>query len=155
MISPDGSFKVLEFNCRFGDPETQVILPLLETPLEELLIACSQQQLSKMPPLIWKAGAAVCVVVAAGGYPGSYQKGQVITGIEQAEAVGASVFHAGTKLQQQQVVTDGGRILGVTGIGETFDAALALAYAAIDCIEFQDMYYRRDIGYRVKSVVSF
>ncbi len=155
MITPDGEFKVLEFNCRFGDPETQVILPLLETPLSDLLLACTQQRLSELPPITWKAGAAACVVLSAGGYPGSYQKGQVITGIEQAEAVGASVFHAGTKLKQQQVVTDGGRVLGVTGIGETFAQAIDLAYAAINCIQFEGMYYRRDIGYRVKSVVTF
>ncbi len=155
MITPDGEFKVLEFNCRFGDPETQVILPLLETPLSDLLLACTQQRLSELPPLTWKAGAAACVVLSAGGYPGSYQKGQVITGINQAEAVGASVFHAGTKLKQQQVVTDGGRVLGVTGIGDTFAQAIDLAYAAINCIQFDGMYYRRDIGYRVKSVVTF
>ena len=155
MITPDGEFKVLEFNCRFGDPETQVILPLLETPLSDLLLACTQQRLSELPPITWKAGAAACVVLSAGGYPGSYQKGQVITGIEQAEAVGASVFHAGTKLKQQQVVTDGGRVLGVTGIGETFAQAIDLAYAAINCIQFEGMYYRRDIGYRVKTVVTF
>jgi phosphoribosylamine--glycine ligase len=149
MITPDGDLKVLEFNCRFGDPETQVILPLLETPLEDLLFACTQQRLSEMPPITWKAGAAACVVAAAGGYPGSYQKGQVITGIEAAQALSACVFHAGTKLEQQ-LMTDGGRVLGVTGIGKTFDEAIATAYAAINCIQFEGMYYRRDIGYRVK-----
>lgn len=151
MITPQGDPKVLEFNCRFGDPETQAILPLLETPLEDLLVACVGQKLAQQPPLAWKSGASACVVVAAGGYPESYKKGHVITGIEQAEAGGANVFHAGTQKKQQQVVTEGGRVLGVTAIGEDFDAAIAQAYAAINCIEFEGMYYRRDIGYRVRT----
>lgn len=145
MITPDGDLKVLEFNCRFGDPETQVILPLLETPLEDLLFACAQQRLSEMPPITWKAGAAACVVAAAGGYPGPYHAGQVITGIEPAQALSACVFHAGTKLEQQ-LVTAGGRVLGVTGMGETIEEAIVIAYAAINCIQFEGMYYRRDIG---------
>jgi len=131
MIAPDGNFKVLEFNCRFGDPETQVILPLLETPLEELLLACVHQRLRELPPIMWKSGAAATVVAAAGGYPGKYEKGQVITGTEQATALGVTVFHAGTKLnQQQQVGTDGGRGLNVTGVGENFEQAIAQAYTA-------------------------
>ncbi len=154
MITPDGNFKVLEFNCRFGDPETQVILPLLETPIEDLLLACVKGQLSQMPPITW-TGAAACVVAAAGGYPRAYQKGQLIKGIEAAEALGACVFHAGTQVKDQQLVTDGGRVLGVTGSGKTFAEAIALAYAAIDKINFEGMYYRRDIGHRVKSSVSF
>lgn len=152
MILPNGDFKVLEFNCRFGDPETQVILPLLETPLEELLLACAQQRLSELQPIAWKTGAAACVVLAAGGYPQAYQTGQVITGIAEAEALGAVGFHAGTKLEQQQLVTDGGRVLGVTGLGETFEQAIALAYTASNCIRFEGMYYRRDIGYRIKAI---
>ena len=152
MIAPDGGLKVLEFNCRFGDPETQVILPLLETPLEELLLACVQQRLSELPPIAWKGGASATVVAASGGYPGEYEKGQVITGISEAEATGATVFHAGTKLnQQQEVVTDGGRVLNVTGIGENFEQAIAQAYAGIKYIQFEGIYYRRDIGYRVRS----
>ena len=153
MITPNGDLKVLEFNCRFGDPETQVILPLLETPLENLLLACAQQRLSEIQAITWKAGAAACVVAAAGGYPGAYQKGQVITGIESAFALSACVFHAGTKLEQQ-VVTDGGRVLGVTGLGETIEEAIALAYAAINCIQFEGMYYRRDIGRGLQKEVG-
>jgi phosphoribosylamine--glycine ligase len=149
MIAPDGNFKVLEFNCRFGDPETQVILPLLETPLEELMIACVQQRLGDMPPIAWKALASATVVAASGGYPGAYEKGKVITGIEQAQSAGTNVFHAGTKLHQQQVVTDGGRVLNVTGIGENFEKAIASAYAGIKCIHFEGIYYRHDIGHRV------
>jgi phosphoribosylamine--glycine ligase len=152
MIAPDGNFKVLEFNCRFGDPETQVILPLLETPLEELLLACVEQRLGELPPIMWKRGAAATVVAAAGGYPGKYEKGQVITGTEQATALGVTVFHAGTKLnQQQQVVTDGGRVLNVTGVGENFEQAIAHAYTGIKAINFEGIYYRKDIGHRVKS----
>ncbi|GAC1458965.1 MAG: phosphoribosylamine--glycine ligase [Chamaesiphon sp.] len=149
MITPEGNPKVLEFNCRFGDPETQAILPLLETPLEKLLLACTEQRLAEQPPITWKTGVATCVVIAADGYPGAFQKDQVITGIEQAEELGVKVFHAGTQIKQQQLVTYGGRVLGVTSIGEDFDSSIAQAYKAIDCIQFEGMYYRRDIGYRV------
>lgn len=154
MITPDGEPKVLEFNCRFGDPETQAILPLLETPLEGLLLACTQQRLAEQPPISWKPGVAVCVVLAANGYPGAYQKGQVITGIEKAEALGATVFHAGTQMKNKQLVTDGGRVLAVTAIGENFEQALTQAYAAVECIQFEGMYYRRDIGDRVRKQVE-
>ncbi|MDB9539333.1 phosphoribosylamine--glycine ligase [Anabaenopsis arnoldii] len=150
MIAPDGEFKVLEFNCRFGDPETQVILPLLETPLEELILACVEQRLGEMPPIAWKPGAAATVVAASGGYPGKYDTGKVITGIKEAEAAGVTVFHAGTKLNQQgEIVTDGGRVLNVTGIGENFQQAIAQAYTGIKSIQFQGVYYRQDIGHRV------
>ena len=152
MISPEGEPIVLEFNCRFGDPETQAILPLLETPLDELLLACAQQRLDQFPALNWKSGASACVVAAAQGYPGTYQKGQVIMGIEQAEERGATVFCAGTQLKQQQLITNGGRVLDVTATGETFDEAIARAYAAMNCIQFEGMYYRKDIGHRVSQV---
>jgi phosphoribosylamine---glycine ligase len=149
MITPAGDPKVIEFNCRFGDPETQVVLPLLETPLHEIMLACAQQRLDSLPPFSWKAGAAACVVLASGGYPEAYKKGIPIQGIRQAEATGAIVFHAGTKLKQDQLVTEGGRVLGVTAIGENFQAAIAQAYRAVDCIQFEQMYYRKDIGHRV------
>ncbi len=152
MISPDGDFRVLEFNCRFGDPETQVILPMLETPLEDLILACIEQRLGDMPPIAWKRGAAATVVAAAGGYPGEYAKGDVITGFIAAETTGATVFHAGTKLNPaQEVVTNGGRVLNVTGLGEDFQQAIAQAYAGIENIQFAQMYYRRDIGHRVHN----
>ncbi|GET38731.1 phosphoribosylamine--glycine ligase [Microseira wollei] len=151
MITPQGEPKVLEFNCRFGDPETQAILPLLETPLEELMLACVEQRLDKMPPICWKQGACVSVVMASGGYPGDYEKGKVITGIEPAEAKGAIVFHAGTQLRQNQILTDGGRVLGVTAVAANFEQAIAQAYAGVDCIEFEGKYYRRDIGWRIKG----
>ncbi|MFB2878410.1 phosphoribosylamine--glycine ligase [Floridanema aerugineum] len=145
MISPQGELKVLEFNCRFGDPETQAVLPLLETPLEELMLACVEQRLGEMPPIRWKSGACVCVVMSSAGYPGDYPKGKEITGISPAESTGAVVFHAGTKFGQT-LVTDGGRVLGVTAIGENINSAKALAYTAVDKIEFAGAYYRRDIS---------
>jgi len=146
MISPDGQPKVIEFNCRFGDPETQVVLPLLETPLEALLLACAQQKLEQFPPLEWSSAVAACVVVAAPGYPGPYPKGLPITGLDAAAATGATVFHAGTRLKQQ-LVTDGGRVLNVTATGEDLGSALSKAYSAIHEIQFEGMYYRKDIGH--------
>jgi len=152
MVSPEGDAKVLEFNCRFGDPETQAVLPLLETPLHELIEACVQGCLADVTEILWKPGAAACVVMAAGGYPEAYEKGKVITGIDAAEEMGAIVFHAGTQRRGNELLTSGGRVLGVTGIGETFSGAIAKAYAAIEAIEFENSYYRHDIGYRVKSM---
>jgi phosphoribosylamine--glycine ligase len=151
MVSPKGEVKVLEFNCRFGDPETQVVLPLLETPLDQLLLACVEQRLAELPPLAWKRGCAVCVVAASAGYPGSYDKGKVITGFEAAEAQGTMVFHAGTKSQNNQIITDGGRVLGITALAEDFEKAIATAYQGIDCIQFEGIYYRRDIAHRVRN----
>lgn len=149
MITPQGEPKVLEFNCRFGDPETQAILPLLETPLEDLLVACTQQKLAEMPPIRWKAGACVSVVLASGGYPETFQKGEIISGIEEAEALDVQVFRAGAKIKEEQLVTDGGRVLGVTAVADNFESAIAKAYAACDRIQFEGVYYRRDIGSRV------
>ncbi|WP_199245175.1 phosphoribosylamine--glycine ligase [[Phormidium] sp. ETS-05] len=151
MISPTGEIKVLEFNCRFGDPETQAILPLLETPLDELMVACCSKSLAQLLPIRFLPEAAACVVMAAGGYPGDYEKGKIITGLEAANATGAQVFHAGTQLQGENIVTSGGRVLGVTATGATFAEALRRAYAAVDCIHFDGAYYRRDIGYRVTT----
>jgi phosphoribosylamine--glycine ligase len=155
IITPAGDPKVIEFNCRFGDPETQAVLPLLDMPLDELLLACTHQTLANLPAIPWKEGAAACVVMASGGYPDTYQKGFPISGLSDAEEQGAVVFHAGTQLQGGQIVTDGGRVLGVTGLGETFEGAIAQAYNAIDLIQFEGSYYRRDIGYRVlKSPIA-
>ena len=154
MITPAGETKVLEFNCRFGDPETQVVLSLLETPLEELMLACVQQRLAQMPPIAWKDGAAATVVAASGGYPGSYEKGKIVTGIQQAQASGAIVFHAGTKLDNSQLLTNGGRVLNITGVGADFKQALAQAYKSIESIEFEGIYYRRDIGHRIEKSVE-
>jgi phosphoribosylamine--glycine ligase len=154
MITPEGEPKVLEYNCRFGDPETQAVLALLETPLEQLLLACCQQRLAQFPVIEWKSGTAVCVVMAAGGYPGSYQKGQPITGLDTAAATGALIFHAGTQQQQEQILTNGGRVLGVTAVGATFEQAIAQAYSAVDLISFEKMYYRRDIGFRMAKIIN-
>lgn len=139
--------KVIEFNCRFGDPETQVVLPLLNTPLDEILLACVEQKLDTLPPLQWKSETAVCVVTSSGGYPDAYAKGKSISGLTAAGQRGALIFHAGTKLQQEKVITDGGRVLGVTSLGSNFEQAIAIAYDAVDLIKFDGMYYRRDIGH--------
>jgi phosphoribosylamine--glycine ligase len=152
MITPSGEPRVIEFNCRFGDPETQVVLPLLETPLETVMLACAEQRLAQLPPLSWHPGVATCVVMASEGYPDTYPKGLPITGIAEAEATGAIVFHAGTRLKNQQLITDGGRVLGVTALGESFREAIAKTYAAVDCIAFEGAYARRDIGYQVVSL---
>lgn len=152
MITPSGEPKILEFNCRFGDPEIQAILALLDTPLDELLLACVNKNLSDLPAIKWKKGTAMCVVAASGGYPDSYEKGKVINGIAEAEATGAIVFHAGTKLKGEQVVTDGGRVLGITAVGDDVEKAIASVYEAVDKISFDKMYCRRDIGHRITVV---
>ncbi len=150
MITPQKQLKVLEFNSRFGDPETQAILPLLETPLEELLLACANQTLAELPPLSWSNKTAVCVVIASGGYPGQYVQGKIITGIETAEAQGVTVFHAGTKITPEgELVTAGGRVLNVVATGENFSQARERVYQGVACLDFEDKYYRRDIGYRL------
>jgi phosphoribosylamine---glycine ligase len=153
MITPAGDPKVVEFNCRFGDPEAQVVLPLLETPLEEVMLACIEGRLDGLA-LEWKPGAAACVVVAAEGYPDSYPKGMEIAGLEDAAATGALVFQAGTRRKGDSIVANGGRVLGVTGLGDTFEDAIANAYTGIDKICFEGMYHRRDIGYRVQGIAA-
>ena len=150
MITPAGDPLVIEFNCRFGDPETQAVLPLLDTPLVEILLACVEQRLQQLPPLNWKQGSAVCVVTASGGYPDTYAKGKAISGIDLAEAKGTIIFHAGTKLQEEQIVTDGGRVLGITAVSEEFTDAVAIAYDALELVQFEKMYYRRDIGHQYR-----
>lgn len=151
MISPAGDPSVVEFNCRFGDPEIQAVLPLLETPLDAVMLACIEQRLADLPPLQWREAAAACVVAAAAGYPGSYRKGDPITGIAAAATKGGIVFQAGTRAVDGQVVTDGGRVLGVTAIGADFERAIAQAYDALAAIHFDGIYYRRDIGHRIRA----
>jgi len=145
MFTPAGP-RVLEFNCRFGDPETQAILPLLDSDLLDIAEACADGRLAEVP-VKWKANAAACVVLASEGYPGSYPKGREIHGLEAVPA-DAIVFHAGTRLAEGKVLTAGGRVLGVTGRGDTLPEALRRAYAAVDAISFEGMQYRRDIGWR-------
>jgi len=138
--------KVLEFNARFGDPETQVYLQRLESDLVELLDASVNGTLGKME-LKWNPMPSVCVVMASGGYPGNYPKGKPITGLDDAALLsGVKVFHAGTALKDGQVVTNGGRVLGVTALGKDLKSAQAAAYAAVEKIRFEGAQYRRDIA---------
>ncbi len=147
MLTKDGP-KLLEFNCRFGDPETQVVLPRLETDLAEVMLACAEQRLSDVQ-LSWKPDWAVSVVLASKGYPLSYEKGFPISGLEDAEALpGVHVYHAGTKLQDGVFLTNGGRVLNVTALGPTFEEARDLAYQACDLISWEGKTLRRDIGAR-------
>ena len=146
MITVEGP-KVVEFNARFGDPETQVVLPLLDGDLVQIMCACADGTLADVP-IHWKDGAAVCVVLAAGGYPAAYEKGNEIHGIADAEKTGALVFHAGTAEKEGKLVTNGGRVLGVVGMGEDIASAVRSAYAAVEKISFKDAYYRKDIAHR-------
>lgn len=148
MLTNDGP-KVLEFNARFGDPETQVILPRLKNDLVEVMLACAEGRLDEVE-LAWRDEWAVAVVLTSAGYPGSYEKGKVITGIEDAEAVeDVTVYHAGTAVREDgELVTSGGRVLAVTALGDTFEAARDLAYEACEKIDFEGKTLRRDIGLR-------
>ncbi|MBY0525044.1 MAG: phosphoribosylamine--glycine ligase [Gemmataceae bacterium] len=148
MVTNQGP-RVLEFNCRFGDPETQPLLMRLKTDLLHLLEAVVDDRLDEFPPerLEWDTRPAICVVMASEGYPGKYTKGRVIGGLDDAKQVpNVKVFHAGTKVENHMVVTDGGRVLGVTALGDTLSAAKRAAYQAVEKIHFQGAHYRRDIG---------
>jgi phosphoribosylamine--glycine ligase len=153
MLTADGP-KVLEYNCRFGDPETQVILPRLESDLLPLLMACADKStFPDMPYLndvecVWTQQAAVCVILSSYGYPADYRKGDVISGLESASETGAIVFHAGTKMENNEVVTSGGRVLGVTALGDGFADARERCYRDVEQIQFEGAYFRRDIGWR-------
>jgi phosphoribosylamine--glycine ligase len=148
MITKDG-LKVLEYNCRFGDPETQVVLPMMRSDFGQVLVAAVQNRLDEIRAE-WYNGCGVCVVLASGGYPGSYQTGFPISGLEDAAAMeGVCVFHAGTARRDGRVVTAGGRVLGVTALGSSFAEARERAYRACSAISFQNMHYRRDIGARL------
>lgn len=146
MITDVGP-RVVEFNARFGDPETQVVLPLLKSDLAEILLACAEGRLDEMN-IEWSDGAAVCVVLASGGYPGDYKTGLPITGTEVAEASGAMVFHAGTQLVEGQLATAGGRVLGVVACGADIASAQKATYEAVEHIHFPEAHYRRDIAWR-------
>lgn len=146
LMITSGGPRVLEFNVRFGDPETQPILMRLQSDLLEVCLAVCEGKLDDIT-LRWDPRPAVCVVMASGGYPDEYQKGKVIAGLkEAAQLEDVVVFHAGTKLCDRGVVTNGGRVLGVTAIGATVATAKARAYEAVDCIQFEDAYCRRDIA---------
>ena len=147
MIKGD-SVKVVEFNCRFGDPETQVVLPLLDGDLADIMLACATGTLD-MVDVAWHNKAAVCVVMASGGYPESYEKGKEITGLAAAEEdKDVVVFHAGTKEAEGKIVTSGGRVLGVTAVDSSIKAARDRAYAAVEKIAFEKNFYRKDIAWR-------
>lgn len=145
MLTKKGPY-VLEFNCRFGDPETQVVIPRLKTDLVDVMEAVVEERLDDVQ-LEWDPRAAVCVVMASGGYPGSYEKGKVITGLDQLPP-DVLAFHAGTAISGEQLVTSGGRVLGITGFGATIEEAVQRAYAGVEKIHFDGMHYRHDIAYR-------
>jgi phosphoribosylamine--glycine ligase len=139
--------RVVEFNARFGDPETQPLLALLESPLAEVLLAAAEGRLHEVAPLRWRAGAAVAVVVAAQGYPGAPRTGDVVHGLPEASALGVDVIHAGTAPGADgQVVTSGGRVLAVTAVGADVADARARAYAGVDAIRIDGSQHRTDIA---------
>ena len=146
LMVEDDDFSVLEFNCRFGDPETQVILPLLETDLVDVMEACIDGRLDQID-LSWSDQSCLCVVMASHGYPNRYHKGYPISGLQQAaDGPHTMVFHAGTRFEQDAVVTNGGRVLGVTACGDSLQAAMTRAYDAVGRIEWTGATFRHDIG---------
>ena len=145
MLTPQGP-KVIEYNSRFGDPETQVVLPRLETDFAEIVKAVAEERLSQLE-IRWSDKASACVVMASGGYPGSYPKGIEIHGLdENGQTEGVTVYHAGTKYEDGKFLTNGGRVLGVTALGDTLDQALDQAYTGVEKISFEGEMYRKDIG---------
>lgn len=149
LILTSRGIKVLEFNARFGDPETQVILPRLKSDLFPILYGAAKGDLSPLAPPVWHSGAAVCVVMASGGYPGKYEKNKVIYGLEKTKEIEKCfVFHAGTAFQNDRIVTSGGRVLNLTAWDLSLESAVKRAYELAGRIEFEGMYYRKDIAYR-------
>lgn len=145
MLTPKGPY-VIEYNCRFGDPETQVVLPLLKTDLLTIFEAVAEERLDTID-IEWEQGAAACVVMASGGYPQKYETGKEITGLQEVSFLrGVTVYHAGTKYDDGRYYTAGGRVLGVTAKGKNLSAALAKAYEAADKIHFEGAHFRTDIG---------
>jgi len=145
LMATTSGIKVLEFNCRFGDPETQVILPRLDSDLVEIMDSVVDGSLRKQN-ICWSNQACVCVVLASGGYPGDYRKGHLIEGLEQINQHQAYAFHAGTKLEQGKYYTNGGRVLGVTALGADRDEARENAYGAVQKVRFEGAQYRTDIA---------
>ncbi len=147
LMIKDGKPYLLEFNCRFGDPETQAILPLLESDILDVMLECSTGSIKNIT-LKWREAFAVCVVLASGGYPKAYEKGKIINGLDRAEQLeDVIVFHAGTKRDNNgNIITNGGRVLNVVGIDREFKKAQEKAYSAIKLINFENMHYRKDIG---------
>lgn len=153
MLTPDGP-KVIEYNCRFGDPETQVVLPLLDTDLYDIFEAIYDERLSELD-IRWKDESCACVILASGGYPKSYEKGKEISGLDdKGQADGVFVYHAGTKLSDGVFTTNGGRVLGVTATGKDLETALANAYSGAKKITFDKVHYRNDIGKRALAALK-
>lgn len=151
MITPDGP-KVIEYNCRFGDPETQVVLPLLDTDLVDIFDAVINVKLSQID-IKWKNASSACVVLASGGYPKKYETGLKITGLnENGQLDDVKIYHAGTKLENNEFYTSGGRVLGVTAVSDTLKSAVDKAYSAVNDIKFDKMHYRKDIGQRALNI---
>ena len=146
MITPKGP-KVIEYNCRFGDPETQVVLPRLKTDIIDIFEAINNETLSELD-IEWSEKACACVIMASGGYPKSYKKGVEITGLTLGQLDGVTVYHAGTKIENDKLVTSGGRVLGVTALGDSLADALKKSYEAVENIHFDKAHYRKDIGKR-------
>lgn len=146
MITPKGP-KVIEYNCRFGDPETQVVLPRLKTDIIDIFEAINNETLSELD-IEWSEKACACVIMASGGYPKSYKKGVEITGLTLGQLDGVTVYHAGTKIENDKLVTSGGRVLGVTALGDSLADALKKSYEAVENIHFDNAHYRKDIGKR-------
>lgn len=144
MLTPKGP-KVIEYNCRFGDPETQVVLPRLKTDIMDIFEAINNETLADLH-IEWDDRACTCVIMASGGYPKSYPKGIEINGLTDGQLDGVTVYHAGTKRDGDKLVTSGGRVLGVTALGETIEDALAKSYAGVEKIKFDGAHYRKDIG---------
>ncbi len=150
MLTPDGP-RVIEYNSRFGDPEAQVVLPRLETDLAEIITAVAQERLGELE-IKWSEKASACVILASGGYPGSYPKGLEIAGLDEKGQIAAmpevTVYHAGTKRENGEFYTNGGRVLGLTALGDTLEEALETAYRAVDMVNFEGVMFRKDIGRR-------
>lgn len=152
MITPKGP-KVIEYNCRFGDPETQVVLPRLKTDIMDIFEAINTETLSDLD-IQWDDRACTCVIMASGGYPKSYPKGLEISGLENGQLDGVTVYHAGTAIKDGKLVTSGGRVLGVTALGDTLEDALKKSYDAVDKIKFENAHYRKDIGQKALKAVN-
>ena len=152
MITPKGP-KVIEYNCRFGDPETQVVLPRLKTDIMDIFDAINNEALSDLD-IEWSDEACACVIMASGGYPKSYPKGIEIKGLEKGQTQGVTVYHAGTAIKDDRLVTSGGRVLGVTALGKNLEEALSKSYEAVDKISFENAHYRKDIGKRALEAIK-
>ena len=152
MLTPKGP-KVIEYNCRFGDPETQVVLPRLKTDIMDIFEAINNETLSDLE-IEWDDRACTCVIMASGGYPKSYPKGIEINGLTNGQLDGVTVYHAGTKLDGDSLVTSGGRVLGVTALGDSLQDALAKSYTGVEKIKFDGAHYRKDIGQKALKAIK-